>query len=90
MERHRPECRRHSRAPFIITRAGATGGSPRRNIGGVNFVSLSRSLAYRGLLGMAREADVIRASFTISGETAGAHDQCEGGRDEQFLHLLYP
>jgi hypothetical protein len=40
-----------------------------------DLVSLSRSLAYRGLLRMAREADIIRASFTIGGETAGAHDR---------------
>lgn len=40
-----------------------------------DFVCLSRSLAYRRLLRMAREADVISAGFTIGGEDAGAHDQ---------------
>jgi hypothetical protein len=55
MDRHRPKRRRYSRAPLTyVTRGGATGGSPRRNIGGVKLVSLSRSLAYHRLLRMAR------------------------------------
>jgi hypothetical protein len=91
VERHRPERRRYSRAPLAyVTGGGATGGSPRRNIGGVNLVSLPRSLADHRLLRMARETYVIRAGSKIGRKATGAHDQCKGGCDEQLLHLLYP
>jgi hypothetical protein len=45
--------------PPCIIGGGATGGSPRPSVRSVNLVSLSRSLAYRHLPSMAREADVI-------------------------------
>lgn len=46
--------------PPCIIGGGATGGSPRPSVRSVNLVRLSRSLAYRHLPSMAREADVIR------------------------------
>jgi hypothetical protein len=69
VEWDRPERRTYSSRAHLacVTGGGAIGDSPRRNIRSVNLVSLSRSLAYRRLLSMAREADVIRAGFPIGG-----------------------
>jgi hypothetical protein len=76
MERHGPERRKYSRAHLAyVTRTGPTGDGPRRKIGGVDLVSLSRSLAYRRFLRMARQADFIGADSTIGGEAARAHNQ---------------
>ena len=51
--------------PPCIIGGGATGGSPRPSVRSVNLVSLSRSLAYRHLPSMAREADIIRTGAVL-------------------------